>query len=415
MTPPLVRLALAACLCAVPLAAQEVAPFALPSSTTGAEAVLLNPAALADLEGAHGYLGLQQLYQKTDWDGIPEVAQTTKTSGTVERSTQAPLAIGWNLGDDWAIGIGAMPAFDSETTFPLEAGYWLDGRKFSLVVREWRGVVAYRLADAVNLGLAVRYLKSRYAFAQDEFFQYGDPPDGGEPPVYRIAADYSGSKNALGLELSALWKAKGFALGMVLRPEVKFDYGYSDFGVGFTPLNVTEPEEAILRTYYPGGGVNTKAILPLEARVAVTLAPMGPWRFSGEVGWAQWSKWETISIDYANETVDPDTGCPVLSDERFNSHFKDAFTLTGMDVRTFDNAIEAYGRLAWQEKICSETGGATLRPNDDVMVTLGGRYPWKFGEFALGVDAFYTFGIYSSNNGFEMSRNLLGVGLSFAY
>jgi len=91
--------------------------------------------------------------------------------------------------------------------------------------------------------------------------------------------------------LSALWEERGVNVGMVLRPEIRFSYGYSDFGVEFTPDAVDPIMEAIIRTYYPGGGVKTEAILPLEARVAVTLAPWGPWRFSGELGWTRWSSW----------------------------------------------------------------------------------------------------------------------------
>jgi long-subunit fatty acid transport protein len=205
-------------------------------------------------------------------------------------------------------------------------------------------------------------------------------------------------------------------LGAVLRPEVKLDYGYGDLGVAFEPIEGVDPaDEAILHTYFPGGGVKTEAILPLEARVAVTFAPLGAWRFSAEIGWAQWSKWESVSLDYANETVDPENGDPILSDDQVATDFQDAFTLTGLAAFTFENALEAYGRLAWQEAICSDPVGATLRPNDGAIITIGGKVPWKFGEFTLAVDAFYTFGVYSADNGFEMSRNLLGAGISVAY
>ncbi len=406
MTRPLVRLALAACLLAVVLPAQEVAPFALPSSTTGAEAVLLNPAALADLEGAHGYLGLQQLYQRTDGEDI---------EGDADRSTQVPFAAAWNLGDDWALGVGEMVAFDSGAAFPLDVPFAEAFRKFELSVREWRGAAAYRVSDAVNVGLALRYLQSDYSLGQTKIHYPWDPmpPSPGE---YEISGAYFGEADGFGLELSILWKARGFTLGAVLRPEVKLDYGYGDMGVSFSPVDeVDEATEAYLRTYYPGGGVATEAILPLEARVAISLAPWGRWRFSGELGWAQWSQWESIPLDYANETVGLTTGEPVLSDTQFPTDFQDAFSLTGMAAISFDNAIEAYGRLAWQEAICDDPHGATLRPNDGAIVTLGGRYPWKFGELTLAVDAFYTFGIYSSHNGFEMSRNLLGAGISVAY
>ncbi len=396
------RLLCAACILAAPLAAQEVAPFALPSSTTGAEAVLLNPAALADLEGAHGYLGLQQLYQKTEGEGV---------DGMDDRSIQAPFAAAWNLGDDWAVGVGEMEVFDSAASFPVKS-FTDSFRKFRFSVSEWRGAAAYRVSDDVNVGLALRFLNADYALGRDVMVAWEGPP----PINNWIAGAYSGGADALGFELSALWKANGFTLGAILRPEVKFDLGYSDFSVEFAMLDDLEDwEEAIVRTYYPGGGVKTEAILPLEARVSVTLAPAGPWRFSGEVGWAQWSEWETVSLDYANETVDPETGIPILTDTQFFNEFQDAFSLTGMAARTFDHSIEAYGRLAWQGRICDDPSGATLRPNDGAVITLGGRYPWRFGEFRFAVDAFYSFGVYSANNGFEMGRNLLGAGLSVSY
>jgi long-subunit fatty acid transport protein len=401
MTRRSVHLLAAACLLAAPLTAQEVAPFAVASSTAGAEAVLLNPAALADLEGLHGYLGLQQLYQRTDWEAI---------EGEADRSIQAPFAVAWNLGDDWAFGIGEMPAFDGRADFAAPTPFGLEFRKFEFSVAEWRGAAAYRVTDALNLGIALRFLQADYALRGISW------SSGAGGYYYYLFGAYSGNRDRIGLELSAWWKAEGFTVGALLRPEVKFDFGYGDFGVSFDLIEeVDEETEAILRTFFPGGGVATEAVLPLEARVAISLAPRGRWRFSGELGWAQWSRWNAVSLDYANETVDPATGEPVLADASFHTQFQDAFSLSGLAAFTFENAVQAYGRLGWQEAICGDPAGATLRSNDGVIATLGGRYPWKFGELTLAVDAFTTFGIYSSHNGFEMSRNLLGAGISFAY
>jgi len=405
MIRPLIRL-IAACLWAGLLPAQEIAPFALPSSTAGAEAVLLNPAALADLEGMHGYFALQQIDQENEW----------KWGGGYEfRSIKAPFGVAWNMNDDWAFGLGMDTAYDGRfkinSVSPLRPFF----RKFEFTVREWRGTVAYRVNDTFDIGLAIRHLNVDFSLAYPEYFGYA-PPAGGNGWWLDIDAALSGEKDAWGAELSTLWKAKAFSLGFVFRPEVRFNFNSNDFGVVFTPSYLPDSEaEAILSTYFPDGGASTEAILPLHAEVSVTFPPWEGLRLSGAIGWTQWSRWDKIDLNYVNNTVNPQTGEPVLTDAQFDTAFQDAFSLTCLGVRSFGAGFDVYGRFDWQEKIGNNLIDSPQVPSDGIIITLGGRYPWKFGEFSLAMDAFYSFGIYSDNFGFDMNRNLLGAGLSVAY
>ena len=261
---------------------------ALVASSQGPEANWYNPAALASAEANHAVAGgLNFLVADTEY--------TSTTGQSVKNHDKyfplPSLYYSQKMGDRWAVGLGVNTPFGLSTAYDNSAPFSFITTGGNVQLLNISPNAAFKVTDALSLGLGVNYYKSSAELRQVVPYSLV----GGTDSPLKI----EGEGDGVGLNTGLLVKLSGTQnVGLTYKSEVTINYDGKSAHIDNAPGN--QPFDT---------GVKTQLRFPDMVGMGWSFQPSKRWDV--EIG-GQWTNWADMKkVDVAFDSPLPGPAGPI--------------------------------------------------------------------------------------------------------
>lgn len=325
-----------------------------------ASAIFYNPAALSFLEpGAHLTLGTTFIIPKFSWEAIVgDGAGNFPTARKVDMNDKLffPSNLYYAVKSDGNLsyGVGFFNPFGLGTDWPDD---W-DGR-FNLISVDLKTfflnpTVAYSInpqlsiAVGVDIAHATADLLRRNALILEK-----------EP-----LAEISGSGNGIGFNAAVAFKAnEKLTVGVSYRSQV-------DFSIEGTATITDRPDNLV--PLLPGGDVTLDITTPSSVAVGLGYDVSEKITLDVDYTWVGWSSFDKLIIDFATETIDPNSGKDVQADQTLREEWVDVWNVRiGALVHATDEIDLQFGFLIDNNPAADSLLSPLLPDSDRIGISAG--------------------------------------------
>ena len=265
------------------------------ASADDASANWYNPAALVWLEQREFQFGGNVITiggdsEFTAFDPAFGIDQPTVFEPESSIGTPIHLYYAAKIGQTMAWGIGINNPYGLVTDWG-DRPITFSAAKSELVTFNVNLNYAVQLTDTVSVALGVNYLTADVReFSRDVPVDLDGNPLNGFEIVGR--ANLTGDGDDVGFNLALHRRTERSAFGFTYRssldPDIEGDIAYSGFG----PIS----------PFFPDSAGGTTLGLPAQAQIGYAWAAGNAWWIEIDLAWAEWSNFDTLAIDIANET-----------------------------------------------------------------------------------------------------------------
>jgi long-chain fatty acid transport protein len=369
--------------------AMGAAVVALP---TDPAAVFHNPAGLAGQDAAAA-AGLNLFLPRIEFFRAPVDDPSTGERVFFEgaQNENAVLPAPWlggvlPVGRRLALGLAVYAPFGAAIEYPQDGSQRHVVRSVDLRVIHASPAVAWRVADALSIGLAAHYVHGSLALHQANAVAHvtGDPEAFPDPEP--------GMEGTNRLEASDPFSV-GATVGVLVRPSKRIAIGASVMSPVTLALEgdavIANPAITVLRDedgneVQPAGrrtdSFSSEIPLPLVARLGVAVRPVDSVAIEADVNWQRWSTFEELVVDFENEWELLPTPGAYLYDVTAENDWSDTFTARlGADLSPRGAPWRARVGALWDPSPMDDAHFDVLAPDSD--------------KVGLGAGAGYTLGI----------------------
>jgi len=373
-----------------------------------------NPAALVWLEGSNFHFGANLITIGRDTTlttadpayGLPAEVEFDTTANN---ATPVNLYFTHRLDERAAFGIGVNNPFGLSTEW-TDRPITFSSQRVELVTFVVNPNLAFKIDDRWSFALGIDYM---YADVKEFAREFDQSEFLGAPAGSVVGrSDLTGTGDDWGWNFALqfatdAWKG-GFTYRDELSPEIEGD-------VAFTGVH------EYLVSYFPNGPGTTTLNLPAQAALGVAYTGLANWEFEADVTWAQWSRFETLAIDF-------ETNTPAVDDIVLPENWSDTYAYrVGAAWKVAERHEIRFGALFDENPIPDDTLRPSIPDGDRWSVTLG--YGYEGENWAI--DAYYMPLFFEDRNAsdgleglsptgvvdgkYESFVNLLGVGFSLRF
>lgn len=284
---------------------------ALVASAEGPDANWYNPAALANAESNHAVAGgLNFLVADTEY---------TSTTGQKVKNNDKyfplpSLYYSQKMGDRWAVGLGVNTPFGLSTSYDNSApfSYITTGGKVQLL--NISPNVAFKVTDALSLGLGVNYYRSSAELRQVvPYSRINGQPDS---PL-----KVEGEGDGIGLNTGLLWTLSNTQkLGVTYKSEVTIDYNGEKAHLDSAP-DTHQPFET---------GVQTRLRFPDMVNMGWSFQPAKRWDVEIGGQWTNWADMKNADVRFDNQTYVTNTKTPFNWKNTWTARLGGTYALTDL-------------------------------------------------------------------------------------
>lgn len=350
-----------------------------------------NPAAIVRGEGMQFQFGTNLITVGSDTTfttsafGVP--GQEFESEGSIV--TPSHFYLTQKVNDRWGWGIGLNNPIGLVTewdTLPVT----LSARTSDLVTFVLNPNVAFALNDEWAVAIGLDYMFADVA----EFSRDVDQSALlAQAPLTTVGkSDLTGDGDDLGWNVALHYAGDAVRFGLTYREGFEIDVEGDVEFTGISP--VLGPGGAVgvgcgTLGCFPNGGGSTTVGLPAQAAVGVAWEGGDAWQFEVDVAWAEWSAFDELALDFANETqlqVAPGVFVPVVSDTTLREDWDDTMSYRfGAAWRLRDQHELRFGALFDEAPVPEETARPSIPDGDRTSVTFGYGY---IGE-RWNIDLYY--------------------------
>ncbi len=335
-----------------------------------AAAIGRNPALATQLQGTQVSGGVTYINPEISADGTASYLGGFGPTVDAGRDDYAPDAwvpnayLSVQLNDRWSWGLSLNSHFGLSTNLGSTYAASDIADEAEIITYNINPSVAYRLTDAISLGMGVSLVKADATFGTSVPLDLGPPffpvsvPQGSQ--VLKLEGDDIG----WGVNLGASWQVNdALRLGLAYRSEVELELD----GKATSDLSPA---------YNQGGSLSLD--LPAGAELSAVYEVQG-WTLSASAQWTEWSVFEALVVDF------DDGNSLFLKEENFNDSWRYAIAAAyqlsdGWTVRAGlaldESAVSAQHRslsIPDTDRLWY-SAGVTYQFDDQLSVDLGFAY-----------------------------------------
>ncbi len=377
-------------------------------------AVFYNPAGITQLEGTqislgvtlikpsaemHAYNPYTQEWSEQEWETDDQVFLPPTFYVTHKLMDNLSLGFGfgvhYGLGTDWS----------NNDDFP----YVELVKKVDLQTKYMNPVAAFKINDNFSVAAGIYYVLASVEYSRELGITEPNDPNNGE-----MKLDADNGSGDFGFNLGLHGDFGQFRAGLTYRSEVDCGFeGTADFdvpgGMGLEPL-------------FPDQDGSTTITMPASASLGLAYFATEAFSVEFDLNWMGWSSYDSLDIDFSQETTHPATGEPVVEDTSQLKDWDDVFSYRlGMRYNATD-ALSIYAGYLYDETpVPDKTLDPILPDSDRQSVQIGAGY--KIGS--LKIDASYmalffddretTTNIYYANGQYEIFAHLFGLQFTYSF
>lgn len=273
-----------------------------------ASAIYYNPAGLSFLSpGKHMLFGSTIIIPKLTWNALDSEPWHEPRSVDTKFKVFPPVNLHYTSTSEsgFAWGIGLYNPFGLGVFWPDEPKEDWPGRttivEINLETFFLSPTVSYKLSDKLSLAAGINLVHGIVGLKK----RNSTSIDGVEP-----LADLSGSGNAIGFNLGAMFKPlEELSLGLNYRHSVDLDFeGDSEF-----------TETGDLEPFLVGGDISTSITLPRSVTMGLSYKLTDKFLINADYMMVGWSSFDTLIIDFAvNNSFQTDLRSPKRYEDSWN-------------------------------------------------------------------------------------------------
>ncbi len=335
-----------------------------------------NPAAMVH-QAASVQFGLNLITVGSDTDlTLDPLLGGSKISAESSIETPAQFYYVRPLNDTLTFGFGVNNPFGLVTEW-ADLPVTLSSKKASLATYVINPNLAWKVNDNLSLAIGLDYM---YADVSDFSRVIDQSALLMQAPLTTLGeSNLTGDGDDFSFNVALHYKADSWSLGLTYRGEMSPQI---DGSVDFTGI------AAPVAPLFPDGPGSTTLNLPAQASLGVAWDAGDDWAFEFDLDWAGWSSFESLAIDFQNETfADPPANTiPVVADITLPENWDDTFSYRFGAAWSFAEDKEfRFGALYDESPIPVSTMRPSIPDADRTSVTFG--YGWTSDKW--GFDAYY--------------------------
>jgi long-chain fatty acid transport protein len=294
---------------------------------------------------------------------VPYGVETpTRFDSSQNNSFPINLYFAQKIGEKMAWGVSVTTPFGLVSEWK-DRPVVFSSRKADLMTLVLNPNFAYAFDTRWSLAIGLDYMKAdirEFSRDVDQSRLLSQPPG-----TVVGKSDLSGDGDAFGWNLAVHAKDPRWSFGFTYRAAMSPDI---DGDVKFSGINEN------LAALFPDGPGKATLDLPAQAAVGFAWTGVPDWAFELDLTWAQWSRFETLAIDFENNTVVPgsDPPLPVVADVAQAENWDDTFAVRFGTAWKVAGPHELRFGALWDQNPIPD---ATLRPSipdgDRWSVTVG--------------------------------------------
>ena len=302
--------------------------------------------------------------------------------------------LAWKLTDRFSLGLGVSAPFGLLTNYASPWTGSAQSNKFSITTYNINPAIAYKVNDAVSLGVGVNYqhFDADYQRQLSTLSQVPFPSlaavlggtgflmPGNTPVEAKLSGD------AWGWNAGALFK---------LSPSTKLGLSYrSQMNYNLTGTLTASGSSAQTNSEL-SGNIRASVTLPDTAIASITHQLNDHWELLGDVQWTGWGKLSSINLNYTSGALAGQTA------QTLNTSFRNTWRIAVGANYKINDAWKIKTGLAWDQSPVrgADTRLASLPDNDRYWVSAGVQYkPTKLSAVDFGVAYLFMHSAAINNN-----------------
>lgn len=375
-------------------------------------AIFYNPAGITQLEGTQISLGVTlikpsaemkaynpytQSWSEQEWETDDQVF--VPPNFYVTHKLMDNLSLGFGYGVYYGLGVD----WSKNSDFP----YVELIKEVNLQSNFLNPVAAFQINENISVAAGIFYVLSTVDYKRELGLTEPNDPNNGE-----MKLDADNGSGDFGFNLGFHGNFGQFRAGLTYRSEVECGYeGSADFDV-----------PASAAPLFPDQDGRTTITMPASASLGFAYFATDALSVEFDLNWMGWSSYESLDIDFSQETFHPATGDPVVADTSQIKDWDDVFSYRlGMRYLATD-ALSIYAGYLYDESpVPDNTLDPILPDSDRQSVQVGAGY--KIGD--LKIDASYmalffedretTTNIHHANGQYENFAHLFGLQFTYGF
>ncbi len=358
----------------------------------GASSVFFNPAGLARLEGWEIKFGTTLVAWNSTAVGPLPLTLRSELVNNITPPSHGFAAV--RLNDKFAVGIGLTTPWGLKLDWGPN---WPSGYDYGAFMIETvylktyliSPTIAYAINDKLSIGggvqLAMATAELTNLIDLGSLAQAAGLP--GALPA-RLALKADNGIGDFGVQAGIQYESGKLSAGLAYQSAIKLGLeGIADFTI---PTSGIGQVDGLLKSLFPDQAGKTEIPLPHVVSVGVAYRPLKHLEVEVDVNYTTWSDFETLVIDFSEETVfsTPAGDIPVLTDAKIDEKWDNGFTYRfGAAYDLTDKMQLRAGALYDPTVIPDETLSPFLPESDRIGFTAG--IGFEFGDMELDLAYMY--------------------------
>lgn len=362
-----------------------------------ATAVFYNPAGMAFQKGTKlafnlTYINADVKYENSTPGYTPNGMSVAGTFEDNAKNFFIPsLHFVMPINDRVSLGLSSTAPFNLATDWSDNFPGRFVSRHAKIVTMDVRTALSFKLDEHHAVAIGIDYYDSKVNLVRGldtsalstavNPHQYPSPPFPPGIPYFQASEgslDAWVRDQALGWNISYMWNAAPYSIGLTYRSKASFSYqGHASFE--------TSPLIGPLASYFPGQDISFE-LTSVPAQASFGFAYSGnPLTVEFDANWTQWSTYDQSTVHFGTPTSIGSTH--VVADEVLPFEWKDGNTFRlGFGYKLSDAYELRWGILYDQAPVPSQTLNPVLPDADRWSIQFGSGYNkghWSFDWYAM--------------------------------